>query len=116
MSVFPNKGSIGGTTLVANVQGVGHRTKVDIVDSAGSSICLSTKVTEYGKVICETKAIAIAAGQVSVKVGTSSYQCANSDTSKCKYEQVQTGFPLVSSIAISNGRLILTGTDFFTSS
>ena len=40
VSVSPNEGSIGGSTITASIQGVGVNTKsVDLVDSTGTSIC-----------------------------------------------------------------------------
>jgi hypothetical protein len=57
VSLSPNTGSLGGTVITANVQGITKGSTIDLVKTSdGSSICASTKVVSYGVVECHTKA------------------------------------------------------------
>jgi hypothetical protein len=85
VSVSPNVGSEGGSLITLNVQGVGKATQgLDVVDAAGNSVCQSLKIANYGQVLCLTKAQAINS-QLSVTLGGTQYNCANSDTNQCAY-------------------------------
>ena len=56
VSITPNTGSVGGTLIIANVQGVGTSSQSpDLVDSAGESVCQSVTITDYATVECLTK-------------------------------------------------------------
>lgn len=84
-----NDGSVGGQSLIAFVAGIGvDTTGIDLVDPNGDSICESVKIEESGKVICETKAVAMAEIDIRFKYGSITYSCASSVVSKCKYKQV----------------------------
>lgn len=59
VSLSPNVGSVGGSVLVAQLEGLGEITSStlsgDLIDMAtGSSICQSFKVRSYGVVECLT--------------------------------------------------------------
>jgi hypothetical protein len=63
VSISPNSGSISGTIIIANVEGVGKKTTgLELVDSNGDSICLRLKITAYASLECLTVAKEIAAG------------------------------------------------------
>ena len=56
VSIAPSTGSIGGTMIRANVQGVGTSSKlVDLTDSTGASMCESVEIEAYGVVNCFTR-------------------------------------------------------------
>jgi len=85
VSVSPNVGSQAGQLLTVNVQGVGRQTTgLDILDSAGNSICASMTIEKYGEVLCRTKSVAHN-GQLSVSHAGATVACTNTDTSKCAY-------------------------------
>lgn len=89
VSLSINEGSVGGSNITANIQGVGITTTgLELVDSVnGSSLCAKLTVLSYGVVQCQTKAGEIATGtQFSVKYGGVKYECANSDTTQCQYQ------------------------------
>lgn len=118
VSLSVNEGSIGGSIITANVQGVGPSTTgFDLVDSSGKSICQKVSITSYGVVECHTIASEIAADtQVSAKLSSTTYTCSNTDTTQCQYKQLSTsGFPVVTSVDISTGSMVFTGTGFYTS-
>jgi len=74
VSISPTTGSVGGTQVTANVQGVGlGTTGIDIVDSSGTSICASVTVQSYGSVLCETKKQEINVSALKVSDGTNAY-------------------------------------------
>jgi hypothetical protein len=88
ISMNIQEGSIGGSLITANVQGVGSSTTgFDLVDSAGSSICKSVNIPSYGVVECTTIASAIAEGTtISAKLSGKTYACAGSDATLCQYK------------------------------
>jgi hypothetical protein len=88
ISMNIQEGSIGGSLITANVQGVGSSTTgFDLVDAAGSSICQSVNIPSYGVVECTTIASSIAEGtQISAKLSGKTYACAGSDTTLCQYK------------------------------
>ena len=49
-------------------------------------------------------------------MGTTTYQCANADATKCKYEQLSTGaFPAITALSKTSATVLkATGTNFFT--
>jgi len=86
VSISISEGSVGGSNITANIQGVGTATSgLELVDSvSGSSLCTKLTVLSYGQVQCQTIAGELAAGtQFSVKLSGSTYECANTDTTKC---------------------------------
>jgi hypothetical protein len=49
VSVSPSTGSVGGTLITINVQGLGpDDSGVEIVDGSGASLCQSVEIYEYG--------------------------------------------------------------------
>ena len=118
VSLSISEGSIGGSNITANIQGVGTATTgLELVDSAsGTSYCSKLTVLSYGVVQCQTIAGEVAAGtQFSVKLDGTTYGCANSDATQCQYQQLESGsFPKITVADISTGDLVLTGTNFFT--
>ena len=99
ISVTPNSGSIGGTLVTAVVPGAGPST--DLVDSNGDSICESVSLKSYGVLECKTLPQVIATTELSVVDGNTIYECANTDTSQCQYEQLEgAGFPDVASTSV----------------
>ena len=122
VSLNIQEGSVGGSLITANVQGVGSSTTgLDLVDKAtGSSICQSVVIPSYGVVECTTIASEIADGtEISVSLSGSTYDCAGSDANLCKYKQLSTAaYPAVTATAIdvTAGTLVFTGTNFPTSS
>jgi len=118
VSLSISEGSVGGSNITANIQGVGTATSgLELVDSVnGTSLCTKLTVLSYGKVQCQTIAGEIAAGtQFSVKLDSSTYECANTDITQCQYQQLEAGsYPKIAIADISSGDLVLTGTGFFT--
>jgi hypothetical protein len=116
ISLNIQEGSIGGSLIKANVQGVGSSTKgLDLVDtSSGSSICKSVVISAYGVVECTSVAAAIAEGtNIGVKLNGTTYNCSGSDTTLCQYKQLAAGsYPAVTSIDISTGSMVFTGANF----
>lgn len=50
-----------------------------------------------------------------VRVGANDFACANTDTTKCNYEQTAAGFPEVTAVSKADDSTIsFTGTGFFT--
>ena len=119
ISLNIQEGSVGGSLITANVQGVGTATSgFDLVDKAtGSSICQSVNIPSYGVVECTTIASEIADGtEISASLSGSTYDCAGSDANLCKYKQLSTGsYPAVTTIDTSSGNMVFTGTNFQTS-
>jgi len=55
-SISPNVGSLGGTMILAEVQGLGTLTEgVTLVTSTGVDLCQSVTLPAYGQVLCLTK-------------------------------------------------------------
>lgn len=112
-SVSPVSGSIGGTLLTANVPGATVSDIVDILDSAGSSICESTTVTAYGVVTCKTLPQEIASTVLSVSHQGEVSPCVNTDLSLCTYEQLtDSAFPAIESITKTANTILFTGSNF----
>lgn len=111
-------GSLGGSLITANVQGVGPSTSgFELVDSSsGSSICKSVNIPSYGVVECTTIASEIAEGTtIQAKLSGTAYDCAGSDATLCQYKQLSTGtYPNVTATDISTGSMVFTGTNFVT--
>jgi hypothetical protein len=117
VSLSISEGSIGGSNITANIQGVGTATTgLELVDPSGKSLCTKLTVLSYGSVQCQTIAGEIADGtQLSVKYSGSTYACANTDAAQCQYKQLNSSsYPKIAIADISSGNLFLTGTDFFT--
>lgn len=116
VSVSPNVGSPAGSVITATVKGVGVDTTGLKLYYGSTELCSSITIVDYGKIQCVTKAVAInSATAVTVKLGSTSYQCVNSDTTQCQYS-TSASMPAVSAASIVSGQYIsLTGTNFFTS-
>lgn len=112
VSIIPSSGSIGGTLITAVVPGAGS--SVDIVDSTGTSICESVQLKSYGVVECKTLAQEIISTSLSIKEDDEIYDCVNTDTTQCQYEQLAaSAFPVVTSaVASDDSTLVFTGTNF----
>lgn len=116
VSVSPNAGSVGGTTIVANVQGAIAGSTLDITDAAGQSICDKVTVPSYGKVVCKTKKQVIASGALKISSGSDTIECASGDNSVCIYEQTEGAtFPKVTGAATTGSTIVFSGTSFYTS-
>jgi hypothetical protein len=119
VSISPSTGTVGGTTLTLNVQGVGvSSTNIAIQDSTGASICDVVTITAYSAVSCVTKKQEINSSSYQVSDGTTSLACdsTNSGTS-CSYSQLTatTGQPTITSLAKgSDTTIVITGTNFAT--
>jgi len=116
VSVSPNVGSVGGSLLIAKLEGVGPLldksetyfnahggTLID--NSTGASICSKVEIRNYSEVACTTIPGVINSGTV---VGAKSFEtnsvevCNDTTTngSACLYEALTTGtFPAVTSLA-----------------
>jgi hypothetical protein len=67
VSIAPSTGSVGGTLIRANIQGVGTKSEnVDITDAAGASLCESVEIKAYGVVDCFTRQQEITASALKV--------------------------------------------------
>lgn len=89
ISLNIQEGSIGGSLITANVQGVGTSTTgLDLVDaSTGSSICASVVISAYGVVECTTITSEIAEGtSIGVSLSGTTYNCSGSDAALCTYK------------------------------
>jgi len=118
MEISPSSGSTGGSLITAKIAGVGAKTTgLELVDSAGASICEKVTIVKYGEVQCLTKAQEIpAASAIQVKHASKVHECANTDASKCKYEQLKTAsFPEVLSLTKTSSVVVFTGKNFLTS-
>lgn len=130
ISVTPNVGSIGGSVLVARVEGLGPLSNTSsaywalhggtLVDNvSGTDICTKVKVRGYGEIECTTTPGVINASTV---IGAKSFEsnshtaCENTDATLCTYEQLVGGtFPVVTSLSDTvPGQIVFTGTNFFT--
>ena len=109
VSVSPNSGSTGGSLITLNIPGASASTQ--IVDSSGVSICESVQLKSYGVIECKTLPQIIPTTQLSVIDAGETYDCVNTDTSLCQYEQLEgAGFPEVSSSDTSgDSTLVFTG-------
>ena len=83
VGISSNKGSLGGSAIVFNVQGVGS---VDVVsditfvdaDAKDQKLCSNITTLAYGKVECRTLPVSVpAAAAIKIKVGTVEAECAN---------------------------------------
>lgn len=89
-----NIGSPAGSRIEASVKGAGPSDNLTLVNAAdNSNICVSSRVTSYGVLECETKVADFSATiTLKVKDNTSGsfFVCANSDPTQCQYTtQVQ---------------------------
>jgi len=115
VSISPNVGSIGGTTIVATVPGVVKSlSNVAIKDASGAAICDAVRIVDYGLIECDTKKEAISSSVLKVSIGSDSFECVNSDAAACTFEQVETAMPSVASVAATASTIVFTGTDFKT--
>lgn len=88
--ISPNEGSTGGSLITATAPGVGPGTgAVELVDSAGDSICATLEVVAYGQLHCRTVTGAVADGPISIKQGGTTTACENSDAAVCNYKQLE---------------------------
>lgn len=117
VSITPNTGSVGGTTIQLLVPGITIDTQsVSVKSSSGTSICLFVRVTGYGKIECDTKKEEIISTVLKVSVGDTDHECEGNDASVCTYEQLTAGaFPSVSTATIVGSTIVFTGSNFFTS-
>jgi len=115
--ITPNAGSAGGSVIVATVHGIGAQTQgVNLVDAGGNVVCDQVTINKYSRVECHTKPGVMASAMLKVRVGASDFACANTDTTKCNYEQATAGFPEVTAVAKADDSTIsFTGTGFFAS-
>jgi len=87
--ISPNEGSTGGSLITATAPGVGPATEgVELVDSAGDSICDSLEIVAYSQIECRTAATAMADGPISIKQGGTTTACENADSAVCSYKQL----------------------------
>jgi len=129
-SITSNAGSLGGSIIIAQVEGVGPLSDsssanwaangVDLVDSTSqSSICQSVKLTSYGVVECTTITGVINSATIAAKSlkDQTVENCSNTDTTLCTYQQLDdNSFPDVVSVASSvAGQIVFEGNNFFTS-
>ena len=88
-AISPNEGSTGGSLITATAPGVGFGgSHVELVDSAGTSICARLEVVAYSQLQCQTVASAIADGPISIKQGGTTTACENADGALCNYKQL----------------------------
>lgn len=113
VTIIPEFGSIGGTTIVATVPGVGTAsTGMTLTDSAGVDICETVTVPSYGVLHCTTfKAEIVSTLKLQASDGTAVVCLGN-----CVYEQMAAfANPAVASVSSTETTIVYTGTDFFTS-
>lgn len=56
VGISPSSGTVGGTTIIVNAPGLGSEaTGITLQNSLGQTVCLNTRVIEYGKFACDTK-------------------------------------------------------------
>ena len=66
---------------------------LQLTDSSGNDICSKVEIPSFETVKCTTKALEISTAQeLKVKLGSTSYQCGNTDSNQCKY-QTTSSFP-----------------------
>lgn len=100
------------------VTGVGFGTSTETVNlhhsESDQNICASTEITGYGVFTCYTIAQEILSSDtLHLVVGSTNYNCENSDSSQCQYEALNASSPTVSTITLtSTSVLTFTGTDF----
>lgn len=113
--VSPNSGvSMGGTLLTVNAPGVVQ--KGGIVNLYNSTkqknLCLSV-IVGAGSFTCYTDAFTVDSADVlKLSVGTTQYDCANSNASACQYSQVLANSPQISTATISGNQITLDGSNF----
>ena len=119
VSISPSSGSSGGTLLTVIGTGFGVDTQgVNLVDATGQELCQVVTVTGYGTFTCLTKSVEVASDAVlSIKTASGTYACANTlDATACKYVQVNTGSPTLTSLSASSATQVdITGENFPTS-
>ena len=132
VSVSPNVGSVGGSVLMAKIEGLGPLLNTSdaywklhggtLVDNSnGADLCESVVVYNYSNIACTTKPGVVTNGTL---IGAKSFESnsiqACNDTATngtaCLYEALTTGtFPTVTSISNTvSGQIVFTGTNFFT--
>ena len=94
VGISSNKGSLGGSTIVLNVQGVGSADVVSDItftdaEGADKSLCAKHSTIAYGKIECRTLPVSVpAASTIKIKVDSAApaEECANEDTTQCQFE------------------------------
>lgn len=120
ISVYPNSdGSQGGTLLTVTGVGFGVNTTLlglkNITKSA--ALCKEVKVTGYGTFTCLTNAVAVAStDSLQITKSTTTYACANIDTTKCAFSQLAASSPTVTAASLAGSTITFTGTSFPASS
>mmetsp|Transcript_20906 Transcript_20906/g.32383 ORF Transcript_20906/g.32383 Transcript_20906/m.32383 type:complete len:339 (+) Transcript_20906:3983-4999(+) len=116
VSITPNAGSLGSSVIMASIQGIGVGMGGFTLKTGDKDICSSAEVVSSGVLKCRTIAgLQIPANSVISFVDeSSSYECANSQTSMCEYSQTASAaMPTVSAASITSSTiLVLTGTAF----
>lgn len=86
---------------------------LSIVDTDGNSVCQTLTISEYGIVKCKTITGEMVSKQLRIKQGSDFYECVNSDTAMCLYEQLASSpFPATESTTKTDATIVFTGTNF----
>jgi hypothetical protein len=91
VGISSNKGSLGGSVIVLNVQGVGSADVVSDItftdaDGADQKLCANHSTIAYGKIECRTLPVSVpAASSIKILVDSAApaEECANIDTAMC---------------------------------
>jgi len=114
VSISPASGSVGGTTIVANVPGAGVDSSEHTLWIAGVDICETKWVSSYGVLNCKTSKTEILSGDVFLydTVGQVESACASS----CTYEQLAaSASPSTTSVSSTETTIVFSGANFQTS-
>jgi hypothetical protein len=113
VSISPSSGSVGGTLIRANIQGVGTgSTLIDLLDQSGASMCESVEITAYGSVNCQTRKQEISASGLQVQQGAASYASAVSTLSFSQLNSDSSSMASISALSKTGTTMIITGTNF----
>jgi len=118
IEITPSSGSTGGTLLTVTGTGFGKKTAgLTLVNAAGTDVCAKVTITAYGSFTCMTKpGEMVKSDKLKIKTSKASYACANSDATKCDYEQLTATSPTMTAITVaSSTTLAVVGTNFPTS-
>lgn len=114
--VYPNSGgSVGGTLITVNAPGVGVKTAVvNLFDETlNKNICVEVNVSQYGSFTCLTTTDEINnSHNLKLVVGTTKYNCANTNPDLCKYSQQLASSPVISSVNLLGNTITFDGTSF----
>jgi len=90
LGISPSEGSIAGSTIYASIAGVGFDiSDATLVDDAGTEICQTATITEYGELECQTIEGEIAESTLLyLSVSSVTYNCSASDEGDCHYQQI----------------------------